>query len=264
MPALGYHVVFRLRDSRAIAPTVAARRRLARVVFAIGERSKLLAFRASWDHLHAQVACGRAEAGAFAQAVGSALKQVLDVPEGFSPARLTPIEDGRHLSRTFAYVLRNAEKHGLVDDPLHEASSLPDLLGLRVVGTDAIPRVRSLLPATSRPQLLDALGVPELESAFVADWLVDAAAGAMALPDLSGASDDACRARRAAARVGSGLVAPSVLADVLGVTSRTLRRLCASAPDPVLERAIPLRMGLRAAFGTRAIATAPIGTGLAM
>lgn len=256
MPALGYHCVFRLADSRAIAPTVAARRALARTLFEIGVPAGLLAFRGSGDHLHAELVGDREAAGAFAQAAGSALKQRLALPVGFLPTHLEPIDDQRHLVRTFAYVLRNAEKHGVVDDPMHEASALPELLGFRVAGSAILPRVRALLPTTNRAQLLEILGVRELEPACVASWLADAAAGAVGIVGLDGRSDLTVRARAAAARVSDGVLDNDVVRDVLAVSERTLRRLRAMPREPALERAIQLRMGLRAALGAGARAPA--------
>ena len=251
MRPLGFHLVFRANDSRVVAPDKAAQRALATTTHRIGEAFGLYAFRAAGDHFHVAALCDRARAGQLAQALGSALTQVLDLPAGFAPTYLKPMLDQAHVEEVFSYVHRNAEKHGVGNDPTHEASSLPSLLGLRIVPQGYIPRVRSLLPRVHRGQLLGLLGVTALEPCVRVDLLADAAAGAVGLPALDRTAPSN-RARAAAVRLAVPTVPIAAIADALHLAERTIRSLRATDPVPDLERMITLRMGHHDALGDRA------------
>ncbi len=251
MRPLGFHLVFRAVDSRVIAPDTAAQRTLAVTTHRVGEAFGLYAFRAAGDHFHVAAQCDRPSAGRLAQALGSALTQALDLSSGFGPTFLKPMTNQAHVEETFAYVHRNAEKHGVGNDPMHEASSLPGLLGLRLVPPGFIPRVRSLLPRVHRGQLLGLLGVDALEPCVRIELLADAAAGAVGLPTLDGTLLST-RARASAVRLALPTVPISALADALDLTERSVRRLRTWNQEPDLDRMVGLRMGHRAALGDRA------------
>ncbi|MES2642821.1 MAG: hypothetical protein V4850_25280 [Myxococcota bacterium] len=254
----GFHLVFRARDSRVLAPDTAAQRILAVTTHRIGERYGLYAFRASGDHLHTANLCDRAEAGHFAQCVSSALTQALSISGGFAPTFVKPMADQFHLEEVFRYVHRNAEKHGVANDPTHEASSIQALLGLRLAPPGFIPRVRALVPRAHRGQLLAMLGVGELVPAMHLDLLADAAAGAVGLAKLDD-STPARRARHAAIRLALPTTPLAAVADALALSERSLRRYRAAEADPALENIIALRMGHRAALGDRARIDLPPG-----
>jgi hypothetical protein len=251
MQPLGFHLVFRARDSRVIAPDIAAQRTLAVTTHRIGERFGVYAFRAAGDHLHVAALCTREDAGHLAQALASALTQALDIACGFAATFLRPMLHQGHVEENFRYIHRNAEKHGVANDPTHEASSLQALLGLRVAPAGFLPRVRAALPRVHRGQLLALLGVDALEPCVRVDLLADAAAGALgrAALDTSGESN---RARAAAVRLAGPIVPPAALAATLGVCDRSVRRWRSAPADPALERIIALRIGHRTALGDRA------------
>ncbi|MES2643651.1 MAG: hypothetical protein V4850_29465 [Myxococcota bacterium] len=253
MPPLGFHLVFRAVDSRVLASDPAAQRALAVTTHRVGEGFGLYAFRAAGDHFHVTALCDRAAAGRFAQALGSALTQALDLPSGFAPTFLKPMEHQGHVEEAFAYVHRNAEKHGVGNDPLHEGSSLPGLLGLRLVPPGFIPRVRRLLPRVHRAQLLGLLGVVELEPCVRVDLLADAAAGAVGLAALDRGALST-RGRAAAVRLALPTVPITAIAEALDLTERSIRRLRVerAEPEPELDRMIALRMGHRSGLGDRA------------
>ncbi len=252
MQPIGFHLVFRARDSRILVPDTASQRTLATITHRIGERYGLCAFRASGDHLHATALCDREAAGRFAQALGAALTQALPVPAGFGPTFLKPMIDQRHVDEAFHYVLRNTEKHGVGNDPLHEASSLPALLGLREAPSSFVARIRAHLPRVRRGPLIRLLGIDALEPCVRVELLADAAAGAVGLPALDG-SDLAARARAAAARLALPTVPLDAVARALSLSDRSVRRLRAAPDvDDALERIVALRMGHRAALGDRA------------
>lgn len=257
MPPLGFHLIFRANDSRVIAPDRAAQRALALTMHRIGERYGLYAFRASGDHLHTSNVCGRAEAGAFAQAVASALTQALAITVGFAETYLKPLADQRHLEENFNYIHRNAEKHGVGNDPTHEASSIQALLGLRIAPPAYIPRVRTLVPRLNRAQLLKLLGVTALEPCVRLDLLSDAAAGAIGLAALDD-TEPARRARAAAVRIALPTIPPAAIADALQLSERSIRRIRQAPADPPLERMVALRMGHHSALGDRARLDLPL------
>jgi len=155
---VGHHVRLRARDDRVVTPSPADRRRYARTVLEVGREFGLLCFRGADTHGHVELACNRDAAGEFARRVEIALTLGLGVDGGFQPAWVGPIHDQRHLQATFRYILRQRDHHELESDPFHEASNLPDLLGLRPLGVYTAARVRELLPRVHRDDLLELLG----------------------------------------------------------------------------------------------------------
>jgi len=227
MPPLAHHLMLRLRDDRVIAPTTAARRTLAGVVLVLGlgREPGLLAFSGADTHVHLLVACDRAASGQLARRAEISLTRRLAPGVGFSRAHILPVEGQRHLQNTFAYVLRQEERHGLPKDPCFDASSLPDLLGLRVTGAFMATSVRALLPQVGRAELLGWLGADLEQPAGSFDLLPDAAAAAVCLPALVGHSRAAREARRAAVQLVGRELSTRELSSLLGVGERTVKRL---------------------------------------
>jgi hypothetical protein len=124
----------RLSEDRVIATTAAERRLVARVVLKQGEQAGMFAMAAADTHLHAAAGCSERAAKKFAQRIGSSLRQRLGLPVGFLPTRPKPIQDIWHLRSALTYILDQSRRHGLATDPFFEATNLPDLLGLRVLG----------------------------------------------------------------------------------------------------------------------------------
>ena len=129
---LGYHLVLRLVDNRVIATTDAERRIVANTVIQQAQQDRLLAFGLVDTHLHAENAEDWHRCGQLAQRIGTSLKQSLQLPVCFAPVHREPISSQGHLYISFYYDLRQQDHHGVVTDPYHEASNLPDLLGLRL------------------------------------------------------------------------------------------------------------------------------------
>src|SRR5262249_20645079 len=130
---IGFHVILRLEDDRPIATTPAARRTVARVVLVQGESRGLVAFGPADSHLHAMLVTDRETAGAFARYLACALHYHLTLRARFETARIRPLYDQRHAYNAFRYVQRQDSRHELHVDPTRDATSLPDLLGLRVL-----------------------------------------------------------------------------------------------------------------------------------
>src|SRR5262245_5666905 len=131
--AIGYLLMLRLQDDRVIAPSPAERRLLARTVLRMTRRCFLLVFALVDTHVHLEVArCTREAAGELARRIELSLGRLLELPVGFERARVKTIVDQAHLAAAFRYTLRQDRHHGVDVDPLRDATSLPDLLGMRV------------------------------------------------------------------------------------------------------------------------------------
>jgi len=197
---IGHHLVLRLVDNRVIANTDAQRRVVACTVIEMAKDDRLLAFGLVDTHLHLEDAENRDRCGRLAQRVGSSLKQALKPVVRFVPVHREPIRSQSHLYRAFYYDLRQQDHHGVTTNPYHEASNLPDLLGLRVRGRQLTQHVRTLRPRVTRNDLLEVLGVPALPDDAAVDWdmLATAAAAAAGLPNLSGRRAEVVKARIAA------------------------------------------------------------------
>jgi hypothetical protein len=243
--ALGQHIVFRLADNRVIAPSPEERRQVARAVLELAREDELLAFGLADTHLHLLAACLREAGGQLARRLEISLVQQLSLEVGFVPAYLKSVDDGSHLYRAFSYVLEQSTHHGLAWDPLHEASNLPDLLGMRLLGAYTAATVRRRLPRITRQDLLSCMGISELQPCDGPAELVPLAALAAAgLSNLAGKRPEAVAARRAVAQLVGDCLPPVQLAGLLGLTERAVRHLRRQPMDPRLLQAIRLQLGL--------------------
>lgn len=244
---IGFHVTFRLADDRPIATSVAALRTIARVVLMQGEQRGLLAFGTADDHLHAALATDRATAGAFAKYVETALQWRLGLKARFERARIRPLHDQKHAYNTFHYVHRQDARHELGRDHPREGTSLPDLLGLRVLATSIIPRVRTHLPRVRYEDLAFAFPSVPLDQTLTIElsMLPDAAAAALALPELRGRSADVVRARHAAVHAAGHDIRAELVSDCLGITVRAVQGLRATPAEPLVVRAVERQIILR-------------------
>jgi len=244
---VGFHITIRLEDDRPIATTPAALRILARVLLSQGEERGLLAFGAADNHVHATLAAGRRSAGRFAHDVETALRWRLDLGARFERARIRPLHDQRHAYNAFHYVHRQDARHELHLDHAREGTSLPDLLGLRVLDTSLIARVRTHLPRVHREDLVGQFppGALERKTPIDLDVLADAAAAALALPELRGRSAGVSRARRAAVHAAGPDVPSARLGECLGIGVRSVQVLRLGAREPALIAAVAKQALLR-------------------
>lgn len=246
MAAVGQHIMLRLADDRVIAPTTAMQRMVARTVLRLASNTGLLAFRCVDTHLHINSLTSRVRAGKLAHAVESSLVQRLSLDVSFSPARFKDIADQHHLERLFHYILDQERHHGVHLDPFHEASVLPDLLGLRTLGGYVVNNVRSYLPRIRGQQLQQYLGEERLSRPVESfDRLGEAAAAAAGLADLKGNTPETVMARCAAVSVAAGILTSPVIGMLLNIHKRTVQRLAARHPDPALVQATALQLRLR-------------------
>ncbi len=251
MQPIAWHSNTHLHDRRVIARDVAARRRLARSVIRIGADFGLLAFRCSGTHLHFLTVCARSDLGRMAQRLAESLRRGLNLPLGFAPLFVKPVDSQSYLRNAFEYVVANTERHEVSYDPLHEAAMLPDLLGLRLCGADALKLVGEYLPNVTRKNLLGYYSLGQLEPATEAQFLRDSAAAALGLRDLEGRGAESLRARAALVHAAGEGLSASQLAQLAGVSKRSLRRLRARPREPELVRAVQLQVALRQAHAQR-------------
>jgi hypothetical protein len=161
--------------------------------------------------------------------------------------RLREIRDQAHLDNAFSYIVAQASHHGIDADPWLEATAIPDLLGLRVIGSYLRPRVRALLPRIRRADLLAKLEIEELEVGGTLDDLADAAAATIAAPTLLGRTPAIIGARRAAIALARGHGADTAqIGQLLGISARAVRWLERAAARPDHVRAVGPQLGLRA------------------
>jgi hypothetical protein len=246
--ALAHHITLRLTDGRVLAPSVAARRIVARAVLELAAAFRLIVFRAADTHLHLLVACSAGEASELARRLEIKLQGLLRFGVRFDRARIRPVVDQAHLRNAFHYVLRQQQHHGLEQDPLFEASNLPDLLGLRLIGAFTRNAVRELLPRVKRGDLLQHLGGEFAQAPLDLADAADSAAAALALIDLAGRGREAVLARAAGVRLLRPHASQQSIARAFRMTERGVRSLLRVEVDPMLVRAIELQMRLRAAL----------------
>lgn len=248
MTGLGFHLVFRLKDDRVIAPDAGERRRLAQVFARLSRDLPILAWRVVDTHVHV---LGRFDA---AQVVE--LTRRLRIcfagprsPHRGVPLRLaseTPIRNQWHLAEAFPYVLRQDQHHAVLGDPYQEGSAVCDLLGLRAIGAVLASRVREQLPRVRREDLLPHLGVVTLAEAADLEHLAEATCAAFALPDLRGNDHAVVLARAAAIHAAEG-AHPAEVGAALGLGTRAVYRLREREVPAAAVRAVRLGVGLRVA-----------------
>jgi len=247
MKDLGQHIRIRTKNDCVIAPTAEEKRKLARIVLTIAKDYSLLSFGLADTHLHLQVVASRASCGMLSRRLLNSLRQQLELPSPFEPTYFLSIRDGKHNYNTFRYILNQQHHHGVHTDPLHEASNLPDLLGLRNIGAFSIGHVRRFLPRVSRKMLLDLMGTSDLQpKEGSTEYILEAAKRASALSDLSGSSAPALETRRAIVHILRKTVSNRRIAEFLGVSRRTVLLHAKAAPNLKLITAIEKQMDLTA------------------
>jgi hypothetical protein len=242
--AIGYRVWSRLHseEEMTLTGTVALRRMVARCVLTRAENRGLLAFRACGPDLRLLLVGGRDDARELAHRTKLAiLRRLRAHPCTFGPTKIDAIVEQWHLQNAFGAMLRRTDPA----DTHHEASNLPDLLGLRLIGGYTARNVRCHLPRIKRERLLEWFGQADVRPDVSLDDLADSAAAAICRETLTGNSEDRVAARVALAEVVGDRLGSRQLARLAGMGERTVRRLRALPADVDLVRAIQLQMGCR-------------------
>jgi hypothetical protein len=259
MEPIGQHLMLRLEDDRVIAPSVAARRALARCVLRCGRPFGLLAFAAPDTHLHLLALCSALLAAELCRRVAISLSKTLRPEARFRRYHAKPLINQAHTYSAFRYLLRQGEHHNVDVDPLGDASNLPDLLGMRICGSYTQRRVIEHLPRIKRVELLSRLPVASelLERPCrKLDGLADAAAAAIGAPALVGRGSDVRAARAAATQLAAPMLTVRETADLLGISKRSVIRMRQQRVPLELARAVVLQARARAALSSTAGAIA--------
>lgn len=245
MSALGHHIRTHLQDNRVILRSANQQRVLSRVVLEQGRRDGLLGFSMPDTHLHLQALCSERAASRLSQRIAASLKQRLALPVSFVTYPHQPIRSQRHLFNSLRYLVTQHEHHGVELRSSLEASNIPDLLGLRLVGRYTRDNLRRCLPRLQRATLLEWLGLSGLRPADgPTPDLIGATLAAAALPSLHGKSRPVVQARRAFLEVVGDRLSSAESAHLLGVTRRAVTALKSRTADPDLVQAIRLQLGL--------------------
>jgi hypothetical protein len=250
---LGWQVILRLTDGRVIAPRVAQRRLVTRMVHRHGRDRALLAFCVVGDHVHVLLLCSRVEAGRFAHAIETSLRHVLELPVSFEAARIRPIDGQRHLESVYRYVARQAIHHRFGGDPLLDGNSVADVWGLRALGDELAVLASERLPTVRIGAAEVGLSLEELLRATPRlDELADAAAAAMSIASPLATTRAAAIARRCAvhAALAHGATVAAV-AELLGTTPARVQRLRNQPATPRAVRAVELQLRLRGLLALR-------------
>ena len=242
MEPIGYHITLRLEEDRPIATSPAERRLLARTVLTVARPFKLLAFR--WADTHGHFLCigDRATCAELARRIEIALQVHFRPGVRFARPRFKPVFNLWHLQEAAFYIWRQDKRHGFGNDPHHDSSNLPDLLGARVSGIWTAGVVRELLSRIGRDELLAVAGWGTLGETSVG-YLVEASVSAACLPELSGRSEEVVAARRAA--VVALPERTSILSTALGVTKQAIRKMRKAETNPLLVHAIEMQLRIR-------------------
>lgn len=164
------------------------------------------------------------------------------------------VRDRKHLTNLVAYVLKQSAHHGVQGAPpcaLEPGSCFADLVGARVLVEPLAPRLQRWMPRWSPSVCWSHVGLRALEPA--SDELVFELGAGAVLREVAAAGGVADPRqmrgdlRRTAAALLHGvcrMTAP-VVADVLGMASRTVRKDLVRGGCPELERAARLRLAIR-------------------
>jgi len=264
------HMVLRFIDDRVFAPNPAAQRKLARIVLRQGRPFSLLSFGGADTHLHVLPYCDLPRATELDRRLKIQIKLALHPSAVFARTSYTDVFDEWHLAKAFRYDIVQARHHGCNVDPFFETTVLPDLLGLRLIegrdrmgegdGSYVIANVASYLPRVSMEQLWSFFEGPRpdlTDDELVWDDLEQAAAAAVALPDVTGKTPAACAARAAAIQLAARTLIPDRLAKLLGCSTRTLWRGRRAPLRQGLLEAVRMQLALRSAAALRRRALPP-------
>lgn len=199
----------------------------------------LTCFSAAESHLHAHNGGTVEETAELGRRLAISLTRRLPAVRSFYPAYVEPIRDEWHLYATCRYILRQDKRHDLRLDPLREASNLPDLLGLRVLGRYTAATVQQWLPGLQGHELLKMLRIDTLEP-VVPDLhrTIDAGLVATGLCSLTARTDEHHELKRALVHLLQARFSTTQIASALHLNPRTVRRLKHAPPDRELLRAI--------------------------
>ena len=162
MPPLGHHSRFHLQDNRAILYDADQRRQVARIVLEQGRPYGLLAFSFPDTHAHLLPRCDARAANQLNQRIESSLKQRLNLPVSFVSYPPEPIRTQSQLYNTVRYVLTQHKRHDVLLGQFIDATNIPDLVGMRLVGAYTRANLTKAIPRLRRNRILQWTGLTDL------------------------------------------------------------------------------------------------------
>lgn len=239
MNPIGCLITMELEDRRTLAPTATERRIFARAATRIGGRFAVALFGVSGSSARIAAACTHEESGRLAHRLATSLRTLLHLPGRFAPARRERVGPER-LRMLVDSILEDTR-----DDPAHEATNLPDLLGLRRIGSTTDRILHQLLPQLRRSHLLSILGCDRLAPGTSLAHLRAATATSIAATDLGSRSREVVAARRAAVRAAREIGASTdEIRDILGMSRNGIYNLELRTASPLLVDSIRLLLTL--------------------
>lgn len=249
---LGFQVIFRTPEGRVLTPTVASRRKMARVIQSVGRGRGLIGFGVVDTHGHVGLVAALQQIGAFIHDLRVSLRHQLGLE--IEDPKVKPINDAWHAVQLIAYMHRQGDHHGVDRDVFLEATSLPDLSGMRANAPWILDVVEVELPRFEGCTLPTRWGTGALSQPVALDRLADGTAAAFALPDLNGRSSEVVVARRAAVHAAWEHNSHDVAA-ALCIAERTVRELRTLDSEPARIAAVRRSVSVRTAIAANAIYT---------
>lgn len=248
MSQIGYHLRIRLESDRLIHCSPIQRRSLVRSVYDTTQEWLVLSWGCAGVHMHVVVLATYREAGELARRLEISLQRKHGYGCSFLKVHRKPLADQHHAFRSCLYDMNQRAHHDLAADPFLEATSLPDLVGARIIGAHLVERAYEYLPELRRRDLLRILDVDDLREAQ--GWqscgeLREAAMAAFALPRLAGRARDVMAARAALVAVAGRELSRTELADLCNCAPRTVDKLRKTPAPLPHQRAVRLQLDLR-------------------
>jgi hypothetical protein len=221
---------------------------MARTIVRVAAPWSLLAFGCAGVHLHFVALCNHEEAGEIARRLEIGLQRTRSFGVPFLKVHRKELVDQQHLFSAVLYDIGQRRHHELAADPYLEATSAPDLLGARLLGSHLIPRIREHVPELKRGHILAAFGLADSTLASEAtdpERLREAVLAAAALPAFSGKGPDMQVARAVFIALAPPSIRSGDLADLCRVATRSIPRLRKLPVPPELLRAAGVQLALR-------------------
>lgn len=263
-----WHITIASRGRLVLARDVTAVRALVRAIARSGGE-RLVLFALVDDHLHLLVEEeGEGRPALLARDFARVVRRLAPGVE-LAPTDVRRVESRAHLLRLVGYLLGQPRKHGLAVHPaVWEGGCFVDLIGARhLPGFDrgalgrALPRLRlrELLDHVELPQEPIAPATPADALQLGVARLLEAAAGAFALPPgLFGADRATVEARAVAiqAALAAGF-RPAGILPLVSVGERELRRLARREIPAAAHGALARWLGLELAVARSKVAERP-------
>ncbi len=246
MSPLGYHTRFHLQDNRAILKDADQRREAARIVLEQGRAYDLLVFSFPDTHGHLLPRCDARRANRLNQRIESSLKQRLNLPVSFVSYPPEPIRTQSQLYNTVRYILTQHRRHDLRLAQFIEATNIPDLVSMRLVGDYTRVNLVQAIPRLRRDKILrwaDLTDLRQLDDPVSA--LGAATRAATALSTLTGKSPAVLEAKRAVLKIIGSRLRGVDTAALLGISLRSVFALKHRPVNTALVETIRLQLGYR-------------------